>query len=466
MIASGQHRYMDADELCDIAEYYNQHDAPSEQVQAVVDFALQLHPDSTTALAMKARLAMDADDMELAEHIADTIPDQTDREVYFLRAELLLRQQRNDDAFQYLYELRETITEELDFYLLDAANLFVDYHDMTHATPFAVALSECAAEWYRTWELWANICLSTDNFEEAVSYLERMLDADPFDIDAWCMQGEAYTGMRAYDKALEALDYALALDPENYRAQQLRACCIYFLGDTVRAMNIYSDLVSKYGGNEQDYLFMSYCLYDQNKFEEAYEAADNAYHQALASGAPLQNIYEQKAIAASTIGHIDEALALVDLAEALNEEPENQWPYNIYRARIYAENGQIAKALDLIETCKAEDPQNSIRLAFQGALVLFDINCYKEVHDILIEINPDDGSLDAGECKQWYGMMAACCHNAGEHFTAWLYLKGAVDAGTEDIADYFGDFFPMNVPNKEIPDYYYKLVDGNWLDKG
>lgn len=61
------------------------------------------------------------------------------------------------------------------------------------------------------------------HYDKAVSYLEELTEAEPFNAYYWYMLAQDYDLLDQRAKAFTALDYSLAIDPEGKEAMQLRA---------------------------------------------------------------------------------------------------------------------------------------------------------------------------------------------------------------------------------------------------
>ena len=126
--------FLDTDALTDIAEYYLSQGLTKKASEAV-EFALSLFPDASGPLTLKARLLlMQYNDAKQAAEIADQIEDKDDLDYYFLQAEILIVEGRQDDADEYLEEYMEQ-TEGVDRkdFILDTATLFADYNEFFYA---------------------------------------------------------------------------------------------------------------------------------------------------------------------------------------------------------------------------------------------------------------------------------------------------------------------------------------------
>ena len=124
MLSNGGSRYFEATELTDIAEYYAMQ-GDSEKAEEALDYALRLHPDNIDALIFKARARLINGHLKEASHIIDSITDQSDREVMFLRAELLMALHQHEKAEALLRALIEEERHEANAYA-DIIDLLVD----------------------------------------------------------------------------------------------------------------------------------------------------------------------------------------------------------------------------------------------------------------------------------------------------------------------------------------------------
>ena len=103
--------------------------------------------------------------------------------------------------------------------------------------------------------------LQEDEMHEVVDYFIEFLDKNPMSSAGWCYLGLAYTEMELYEKAVEAFDYALALDDRNEEA-------------LLYEMNTYFKLDERKKANE---IFVTLLQVSQFKEMVWYQLADNLY---------------------------------------------------------------------------------------------------------------------------------------------------------------------------------------------
>ena len=124
MVKNHTPAYFDADELTDIAEYYASKGRQIE-AEAAIDFALQLHPNDTDALIFRARSLAMKGRLDEAYMVMDLIEDRSDREVRFLKADLLMEEKRMEEADHVFEELAAYEEGKLET-LIDIILAYID----------------------------------------------------------------------------------------------------------------------------------------------------------------------------------------------------------------------------------------------------------------------------------------------------------------------------------------------------
>ena len=459
--AAGSAVYMEADELTDIAEYYSMVCHDEQQAAEVIALALQLHPDAVDPQIFRARQFMQNGDTQTAMQICDTIEDQQHREVLFLRAELLVREDRVAEAVDILTQAAGQMDEDKDYFLYDAAYVFIDYHRFQEAWIFVCDLEQMAPDWYKTWQAAADTLLGLEENRKALAYIERMLDVDPFCVETWNWSAEAYTGLNLYDDAMNSLDYSLAIDPANNRASQLKAWIFLQQGNYQQAHEIYLREKESDSTNEQNWLYDSYCLLDAEQEDEALASIERA--EQLADGiSPDQSlIYEMHAQLLSRKGRVDEALSYIDKDEAVSGPDGSQEDFELLRACVYAENHRVKEALQVVErACNNADPDRHLSIYYRAAAMMVDTSYFDIALDLFDELLKVEG-LAPADAAEYHAYMAYCCMKLHQDDTALAHLLQAREQAPSRLQDLFSEEFP-GVQPAEYYDYYYYRVHGRW----
>ena len=320
MLSSGDTFYFEATELTDIAEYYAMQ-GDSEKAEAVLDYALRLHPENIDALIFKARARLINGHLKEASHIIDSITDQSDREVMFLRAEMLMAQHQHSKAEALLRALIEEENYEANAYadiidLLvdngqnDMANLWIE--EAMQRYPNHKILSESAAYSHTLQE----------RFDEAIALYDRLLDIDPYSTFYWEELGKIYFRCEEYDKAIEAFEFVIAINgDECYYALYAVANCYFNIGNYERAEEYYHTIHERYPETVDPLFHMGMCRVNRGDDDKALDYFTQALMTIPEGSEEQAQIYSQMSLIFSRKGQHAKATTYVD--EAIKICPDN-----------------------------------------------------------------------------------------------------------------------------------------------
>ena len=124
----GNSIYMDADDLADIADYYQFNDRP-EEAERAIGMAMEYNPDAVGPLLYKAREAIGNKDFDTAREYAEHIEAVDQAEALYLQGEILINEGKLEEADDLFRENMNTIMpDEWTDYVYDVANIFSDYN--------------------------------------------------------------------------------------------------------------------------------------------------------------------------------------------------------------------------------------------------------------------------------------------------------------------------------------------------
>lgn len=463
----GELLYMDADELTDIAEYYAMVANDEKRSNEVIDFALQLHPDAVDPQILRARQYMLKGDNAKAHKLCDAISDQQHREVYFLQAELLIRENKEDDAFSLLFHVSDTIDEDRDYFIYDSAYIFIDYQLYDLALTFANILEEMSPNWYKTWQLQADVQLGLENNRSALSYLERMLDVDPFCVETWNWCAEAHTNLGEYNDAIESTDYALAIEPENERSLQLKAWVLLQQCNYDEAHQLYAQLQRINPECEQHFLYDSYCMMDTDHIDTALKLIEQA--EQLAGGVSVDQlaIFEHHAQLLSRMGDVQGALHYLDEADKMRLVFDVSLDDRLLRTRVFLENDRFDEASAyMVEQGNSlqDKPDQLFKLFKKFIALLCDYGYYEELIQFVEQKLDAYRIYDQGSEGEYYTFLSYSYMMLGNDEAALKYLRKAIDANAPNLTEIYAEMFP-NVKADELYDYYYYKVYGRWPER-
>lgn len=231
---SGKNVFLDASDMADVAEYFNVIGQGGKSLM-VADEAVERFPGAVKPLAFRARLALFLhDDIAEAKHYAAMIDDKTDLEYYYVEAEIMIAQDKTDEANDYLVSLIPVIDDDdLEDYFLDVALLFADY-----------ACLDIAGEWldrssytddFDYLDVESRIAYSHRELGKCEKLYNRMLDEDAYNARLWYQLANTEYGLNKLPEALQSCDYALAIAPDDGETLLLRAIVLIELGNYAEA---------------------------------------------------------------------------------------------------------------------------------------------------------------------------------------------------------------------------------------
>jgi len=270
MVESHTPTYFDAEELTDIAEYYASQ-GDEQKAENAIDFALRLHPANTDALVFKSRSLCIKGKLEEAYQVMNLIEDTSDREVKFLKADLLIEERRMEEAESIYEELAISEEESLEV-LMDIFMTYMDTNQMNYAEKWLNRIeqrgfNETNSQKYR--DALCDFCMTFGQSERANKAFQLSLDELPYSIPHWNGLAKCYLAQNDIEKAHEAVDFALAIDENNTEALEVKGYCHIQNENYEEALRIYRQLLPTSKVPSRIYALMVKCYLDMEMAIEA-----------------------------------------------------------------------------------------------------------------------------------------------------------------------------------------------------
>ena len=354
MLASDRTFYFEATELTDIAEYYAMQ-GDSELAEDALDLALKLHPENLDALIFKARARLINGHIAEASHILDNITDQNDREVMFLRAEVMLATHQQAQANELLKTLIEDESHEPNAYA-DIIDLLVDngQYDMaalwideaTQRHPDNKVLTESAAYSH----------VLQERLDDAIGLYNQLLDSDPYSAFYWEELGKIHFKREEYDKAIEAFEFVIAINgDECYYALYAAANCYFNIGNYEKAEEYYHTIHERYPETVDPLFHMGMCRVNRGDDDGALEYFTKALITIPEGSEEQAQIYSQMSLIFSRKGQHEKSVVYLD--EAIKICPDNteliiMKGHELLCQKQYAESTELfLQAIELNTEC-------------------------------------------------------------------------------------------------------------------
>lgn len=440
----GEPIYMDAEELTDIAEFYMTQNREEEANEAI-SLALSLHPDSVDPMIFLARQQMFHNNIDEAITIANSIPDQNDRETIFLWTELLIRSDKLNEAMQLILSKHEELEEGKDMFLYDAACIFMDYKYNETAQQLIGMLEENLPRNARLRKLKIDNLIALQDYDEAIKLLHSFIDDQPYSTSAWRALAEALAGKGDYTEALDKIEYSLAINPLNSEALLLKAHCLFYLNHLEQAHEIYLQLEESDQQDGRFYYLDAITLANLERFEEAKYCITKALEMLQDIDEDTIHVLLHKAYIESKCHNINEAIGALEEAMELSDDKE-EIDFHLLMGEILLENDKVQEAAEQFEIAYNESKNKQQTLLAMGIAYVetMHYNTALSLLETFIQKYKDKEGFIA------IPYLAYCYKKIHDQENYLKYLRKAVSADRE-ITEFL---FSKDYPSVQPEEYY------------
>ena len=439
----GKPVYMDAEDLTDITEFFMTQNMEEEANQAI-SLALSLHPNSVDPLIFLARQQMFHDNLEEAIKIAESIPDQNDRETIFLWTELLIRSNKPIDALQLIISKLKEQDEDKAMFLYDAACIFMDYQDYQIAQKLTAKLEKDFPQYKKLKKLKTDLLMATEKYDDAIAMLQDILEEQPFSTLAWKTIAEAQIGKSDFAEALDSVEYCLALNPNHTQALMIKAHCLFHLNHLTQAHDIYQRLKDIMPEDGRLYYMDAVTLANMERFDEAKEALAKGLKYIPEYDEDRIQLLMHKAYLESKSHHIDEALKALEDAMQLSKDNKGVLEYHLLMGEILLENDREKEAAEHFEIAYNESENKQETLLTIGI-------AYAETKHFGTALSLLEAFMEEYKGKEGVvaiPYLAYCYKKLHDQENYLKYLRKAVSADREITEFLFSDDYPSIQPEE------------------
>ncbi len=266
MKASGNYSYLDAEEIADLANHYLNL-MEMEEVSAVIEYGLKLHPDSPVIRIEQGFYYLDMDQPEKAREVIRDLSEDWNEEVVFLKVELSLIDKNVEEA-RRLFETLDYAEDKEQIIRIACVWLDTGFADE------ALAFLERFLDKYQGEEeflsLYAESCQEVGKLEDAIKYFNILLDRHPYSATYWVALARCYYDLEEYGKCIEACDFALAAEEQFTMAHLFRGDALFMLGEDQKTIAEYQKGTTFQSlPSVLNNLFFALKYFSQEKYKEA-----------------------------------------------------------------------------------------------------------------------------------------------------------------------------------------------------
>ena len=441
---SGHPIYMDADDLADIADYY-QYNGHPEEAETAIDLALSYNPQAVGPLLYKAREALTLRDYDTAREYASRIQAADALESLFLKGEILISEGKEEeaDALYRQYMKEEVMTDELMDYVYDVANIFSEYG--LHDKSFEWMCRSRGDNSDEFKELMARTLFGLGKYKDSERIFNELLDHDPYSTRYWNALASVQFMQEDYNSAITSSEYAIAIDPNDAESLLSKANSLYNLENFETALSYFQKYSEKMPNDEFGFLHQGTCLINLSRFEDAISVLEKAEEVASPESQYMADIFQELAFAYSELHQPDTAIYYLDKTDNLDCDHINT---QIIRGHVYLANKRQKEAESTFRKALV-DSGNSPKVMLRIIVSLYDNQYLRSSYMLLknfFKYMDDDW-------KDGYAYMALCCLDMKKDDEFLHYLKLACEKNPKEARTVLGSYFPKGTEPKDYYDY-------------
>lgn len=444
--ASGTSVYLEPDDLTDIAEYYHIL-GNIDACKNTIDYAIKMFPGATMPLVFRSRVALLMEhDVALAEEYAEMIDDKADLEYLYLKAEIMIVDDRAEEAETFLrdaYEELEDDEDKADF-LIDVANLYADYELMEYAQQWLSLSEEYDSTDYK--ELQGRIAMGLGDYEESNRIYNELIDRNPYSFTYWNQLASSQLLHNEIMESIQSSEFALAINPDDEDATLNKANGLFNLGNFEEACKYYERFTKISPNSEVGEMFLGISLINLNRTEEGVEHLKKAESLADAFSEYLHDIYVELAYSLTALGKHEDAMEYIEKISQLDDcDP---YETDVLKGNVHLQKGETAEAMKCFQHAVTAS-NGSPRVILRIGICIYDNGYYSLAYDVF-HLLLDDAS---DEWKDGWSYLALCCMLLSRKDEFVYAVRKACQQNPVEAKMVLGEIFPENLSPDDYVNY-------------
>lgn len=384
-VLNGESQFFDVDELEMIIDYYLEVQDKEPLMTAII-YAEQLYPESTEIKIRRAHwyIANREFDraLEMLLRLEEQEPDNTD--IAYSLGVLYGEMDQSEKSIDYFLQA-STDGWQLGRIYANIAEEYYKLHNYHEAIQYYMNAFSTDSYDIQTFYNYLDTCQQAGVCDEAAEFFKLYVEQHPYSNEGWYCLGCAYRDMGMYDRAVDAVEYAIAIDKnfamayfELARAQEEAG----HAGDAATTLMRYLDVA---GDRAEVYRALGGLFVRQENFETAMLYYKKAVVEKENDADALAGL------AICSLGLNDLSMALTYVKRSLAVDVENPDAL-CCAAMVYDSRDNVEMASDYFERCIASPRCTEAECRYY-TVFLFN----REMYDILtdfcmesLEIYPRD----------------------------------------------------------------------------
>lgn len=348
------HSFIEEDSFEKIIDYFDEKDELAKALEAT-EFAIEQYPYSSALLLKKADLLIADKKYQDALYYLDVAEqmDNSDINLYILKTDAYLATDQQKKAAMVLEAALDFFDGEEKIELLfELADVYDDYESFDKVFDCLKLILELEPT---NEEALYKICFWTDftgRNEEGIRLHQQIIEEYPFSELAWFNLAAAYQGIKLYEKAIDAYQYAIAIDEKFDYALRNMGDAYLRLRKYKEAIEVLQKVLELTRPEDVIYEAIGHC-YDKLK---NYAQARFNYRKATHLNHEDSQLFYKIACTYMNEGVWDSAIKNLETAMRIHR---NQPEYNLAMGQCFMEQGKIHEAVQYFGNVVRIKPKNS-----------------------------------------------------------------------------------------------------------
>src|ERR1043165_6782894 len=352
-LRNGFSGFIDEEDFEKIIDYYDDKEELSKALEAA-ETALEYFPFSSSILIKKADLLLATRKYHQALETLEkaSLFDANDINLYILKTDAYLALDKQEKAVELLEEAIHNFEGEEKIELLfELADVYDDYEEFDKVFDCLKVILE---EEPTNEEALYKICFWTDftgRNEESIRLHMKIIDDHPYSELAWFNLAAAYQGLKLYEKAIDAYQYAIVIDDKFDYAYRNLGDAYIRLRKYKEAIEALEKVLELSKPEEVIYEAIGYCYDKMKKYAQARFHYRKASHLNLDDSKLLYKIactYFNEGLYSSAVKQLETALKIHRL----------QHEYNLLMGECKLHLYEMKEAIQYLSTAVRARPKN------------------------------------------------------------------------------------------------------------
>ena len=238
---SGIGIYFDADEIIELLEYFEDIE-DFDHFTKVVKIGQKLHPYNIDIKVQICKGYIYNNNFEKALALIEQLSDTGNQDLKIMKCECFCALDRYEELLACLETIKIDHDDELEEIYEYLAHILRDRYESKNAYDF---VKHGLTLFPNSMMLKEELCYHLDmhfEMDKAIEVCRELIDSDPYNIDYWYILGRLYAITEAYDKAIDAFDFALVCDATDMEIKILKAFCYFVKEEFEKVVEVYKDI--------------------------------------------------------------------------------------------------------------------------------------------------------------------------------------------------------------------------------